>query len=366
MTSKLTGRVLFANGLVAPGIQVRVFDRDAPGKTDDDLTVTPGLSDSSGHFTVTFDIGKYQDYNSFNKISLLGFDIDWSAISRNIHLPDLTDEYRPYLQFKYHYHEQDCTYTAPLGLFATEFHLPQSEPFRLVPSIHGFKFPNIFPGYPLPFSVPVLPGITDVTPAYGLCGGMSSASYDFLLAGRKVPITTKAPRRGSLLHRYLYRRAIDTFGSFGESLLKVAAWMRLPEDGLTGAWKRTLDEFSRIRARIDTNNAVILCMIYVGADSLSDIFKEIWNNHQVLAYAWRQTSAEAIELNLYDPNYPVRDDVILRCERVVVSQVNPSLEGKSPVYGLRCTQWIGSQMIKPVRGFFPMPYVPVEPPRGLS
>ena len=66
-----------------------MFDKDTPGEIDDDLTVTPGLSDAFGRFKVTFDIDRYQDYNSFNKISLLGFNIDGSSLLCNIRLPDL-------------------------------------------------------------------------------------------------------------------------------------------------------------------------------------------------------------------------------------------------------------------------------------
>jgi hypothetical protein len=41
-----SARVIYANGFAASGVQVQIFDRDAPGETDDDLTVTPCVSDS--------------------------------------------------------------------------------------------------------------------------------------------------------------------------------------------------------------------------------------------------------------------------------------------------------------------------------
>jgi len=43
-------RVVYANGIAAQGVQVQIFDRDAPGERDDDLTITPCVSDSSGYF----------------------------------------------------------------------------------------------------------------------------------------------------------------------------------------------------------------------------------------------------------------------------------------------------------------------------
>jgi hypothetical protein len=364
-TSEFEGRVLYANGFAAQGVRVRIFDKDAPGKGDDDLTESPGLSDANGRFTIRFNLDRFQDYNSFNRIELLGVNIDWSSLARNVRLPDFSDEYLPFLQFEYTHEGQAHTHTAPLGHFQYEFRLPQSVPLRFTPSIHAFKFLNNFPGYPLPFSVPALPGTGKVSPAYGLCGGMSSASYDFFLAGREIPRLTKAPRSGTRMHRYLYRRAMDTFGSFGESLLKVAGWMRIPEGGVTGSCKRTLDEFNLIRSRLDAQHAVVLALVYVGADTLPNLLKQIWNNHQVLAHSWTQAAQDAVELQVYDPNYPLRDDVVIRGERIPVGVASDPEKGQAQVFGLRCVQKVGNQVVRPVRGFFPMPYVQVEPPKDL-
>ncbi|HUM37131.1 MAG TPA: hypothetical protein PLQ85_09700, partial [Anaerolineae bacterium] len=61
MTTELQGRVLFANNKPAANVEVRVFDEDAPWRHDDDLTVTPGLSDRDGRFTVVYDPGRFLD-----------------------------------------------------------------------------------------------------------------------------------------------------------------------------------------------------------------------------------------------------------------------------------------------------------------
>jgi len=93
---------------------------------------------------------------------------------------------------------------------------------------------------------------------------------------------------------------------------------------------------------------------------------EIWKNHQVLAYAYSEISATTIDVNIYDPNYPQRDDVVIRVERVPVGTtfVPGVPPRKKTVLGFRCTQRV-SDHSQNVRGFFAMPYVPVEPPAEL-
>jgi hypothetical protein len=188
---------------------------------------------------------------------------------------------------------------------------------------------------------------------------MSCAAYDFLLAGRSIPSNTTAPARGSVLQQYIYRRQVDTFGAFGEYIAKFAQWMVLPDDTVLGTQKRTYDEFEEIRAKLDDGNPVVLGLVYVSG---SDTF-EIWNNHQVLAYRYSEVSATTIDLNIYDPNYPDRDDVVIRAERVPVgTTLIPGVPPrKRTILGFRCTQMV-SNSNKNIRGFFAMPYVPVVPP----
>jgi hypothetical protein len=104
---------------------------------------------------------------------------------------------------------------------------------------------------------------------------------------------------------------------------------------------------------------VVLGLVYV---SSSDNFA-IWKNHQVLAYAYSEISATTIDINIYDPNYPENDDVVIRVERVPVGTtfVPGVPPRKRTVLGFSCTQKV-SNLNKKIRGFFAMPYVPVEPP----
>ncbi|HAA28100.1 MAG TPA: hypothetical protein DCE56_11055 [Cyanobacteria bacterium UBA8553] len=362
MAENFSGRVLFANGSPAQSVLVRVFDKDEPGKGDDDLTVEPGRSDSEGRFTVCFEPSLYLDYNTISTQEPSNSPWNWTLNTRTRPIPDITDIYLPYVEFRYTFNGRRCVHTAFMVPFQTEFRLPEIPAFDFKPCVHGFKFVNKFSGYPLPISVPNLPNLSAVESSYGLCGGMSSAAYDFLAADRSIPLHTTAPAVGSTLHQYLYRRQIDTFGSFGEYIAKFAQWMVLPDDTIFGIQKRTYDEFEEIRAKLDDGNPVVLGLVYVSSRETI----EIWNNHQVLAYGYSEVSDSTIDVNIYDPNYPGRDDVTIRVERVPVGTtfVPGVPPRKRTVLGFRCTQKMSNHDIK-VRGFFAMPYAPVMPPAEL-
>ncbi len=358
MAENFSGKVLFANGSPAQSVLVRVFDKDEPGKGDDDLTVEPGRSDSKGNFTVCFEPSLYLDYNTISTPETSNPPWNWTLTTQTRRIPDITDIYLPYLEFRYTFNGRRCVHTAFMVPFQTEFWLPEIPSLDFKPSVHGFKFVNNFSGYPLPISIPNLPNLSAVESSYGLCGGMSSAAYDFLAAGRSIPLHTTAPAPGSTLHQYLYRRQVDTFGAFGKYIAKFAQWMVLPDDTILGTQKRTYDEFEEIRAKLDDGNPVVLGLVYVsGSETI-----EIWNNHQVLAYGYSEVSDSTIDVNIYDPNYPGRDDVTIRVERVPVGTtfVPGVPPRKRTVLGFRCTQRMSNHDTK-VRGFFAMPYVPVLP-----
>lgn len=363
MAENFLGKVLFANGSPAQNVLVRVFDKDEPGKGDDDLTVDPGRSDSEGSFTVHFEPSRYLDYNTISTQEPSNPPWNWTLTTRTQRIPDITDIYLPYLEFRYTFNERRCVHTALMVPFQAEFRLPEIPAFDFKPSVDGFKFVNNFSGYPLPVSIPNLPNLSAVEKSsYGLCGGMSCSAYDFLLSGRSIPSNTTAPEQSSTLHRYLYRRQIDTFGAFGEYVAKFAQWMVLPDDTILGTQKRTYDEFEEIRAKLDDGNLVVLGLVYAsGGETLA-----IWNNHQVLAYGYSEVSDSTIDVNIYDPNYPGRDDITIRVERVPVGTTFvPGVPlRKRTVLGFKCTHRMFNRD-KKVRGFFAMPYVPVVPPAEL-
>ncbi len=353
MSSILSGRVKFSNGAAAHGVSVRVFDKDAPGKVDDDLTLAPGLSDSSGRFTVEYDPGRYKDFANLPFIGLRR-----SSGESGLRIPDPLDILSPYLLFNWTSDGQEFTHAAPLEMFQDHFQLPAALPLEFIPSRHGFHFANAFAGYMLPFTVPFLSD-SKVKSVYGLCGGMSAGAVDFLLAGREIPAMKEAPRRGTKLHRYLFRRAMDSF-AMGESILRFARWMFLPDDGLNGTYRMTLGEWEKVRAMLDEHRLVPLGQLRAKAANLQEISRDVWNNHQVMAYGYTENADSSVDIRIYDPNCPDADGVFIRAERVQVG-----VDHNSPVYGLACYECDCWEKHRILHGFFAMPYEPADPPENL-
>jgi hypothetical protein len=364
MKVKFSGRVRFANGDPVPNVVVRIFDKDAAGKQDDDLTLTPGLSDEKGRFNLTYEPLRFLDYHTIPLPGALGDAFNTPSPEPGIKLPDLGDIYLPYLDFNYTFNGLNRHHTAALGIFKSDYYLPENPPVEFRPSRHGFRFTNQFRGYFLPFSTPAFVGSKKVPSIYGLCGGMCSAAYDFALSGRLVPHGERIPRQGSRLQRYLFRRQIDSLGEMGKQVVRVAQWSSMPDDGIAGAQARTLVEFDHVRQKLDDQNPCILALIYARATSLRELTKLIFTNHQVLAYGYHQDQDRTIMISVYDPNFPGRDDITLRCEPVLVGEVK-ARKGVREVFGLKTLQLVGGEAFRAVRGFFSMPYDPIRPPRGV-
>lgn len=314
-----SGIIQFADGRPAANVRVRLMDKD--GEAQEDVTVEEGLSDNAGRFMVTYAPGRQLNFS---------------------------DIFLPYLRFDYALNAGARVHHAFIQPFQTVYNLPEISPTRFVPAVHGFQFSNSFPGFWIPFSIPAIPDIPPIKPAdhYGLCGGLVCAAYDFLLAGREIPQQRRRPGRARPLHQYIHRRQVDSLGRFGRQVVRFFRWMTLSDDAVQ---IRTGNELSRLRQKLDSGNPAPLGLVYIGVqDSLA-----IWKNHQVLACGYTVEETGRITIQLYDPNYPRRNDVTLVCTST----------GRS---GLQCVQKIGSERRKPVRGFFLMPYTPVTPPAGLT
>jgi hypothetical protein len=223
-------------------------------------------------------------------------------------------------------------------------------------SRHGFKFFNSFSiTIPLPSPFPSIPR------SYGLCGGMATAALDYFLSCIPIPSTTAIPTAGTTLFNYLLRRQLDSLDapSFG-MVPKFLTWTNRPNTSVTvpggvlpipvsvvdGLQELTVPEFGATMASLSAGRMVVLGLILVGPGAVS-----IWRNHQVLAYGAGTAGPGVTNLRIYEPNAPLDDGVVVRCE---------SLSGGSRV---RCTQVTPSSgKTRTVRGFFRMPYIRVTPP----
>jgi hypothetical protein len=196
---------------------------------------------------------------------------------------------------------------------------------------------------------------------------MSAAAADFLYAGRPIPETRSIPAKRTALHNYLLRRQVDSFSPLGEPVLRFMRWMKMEEAIPLGTWHRSADECARLKALLDGGLPVHpIGLVFANPG------EPLWENHQVLAYGYRETLPSQIEISIYDPNYPENDQVYIRADRMQLSGTNTSGQTVS-VVSLRCRRVaivadaLGRAIedVRTMRGLFLMPYEPVEPPQGL-
>ena len=224
---------------------------------------------------------------------------------------------------------------------------------RFLPSQHGFSFRNAWPSEPaVTLSTPL--GRIDVGNASaGLCGGMVFAALDYWHAG-VLPVAGQ-PSPGEPLYAHIVRRLIDSW-HLPAGVAQYYQWMNLP-DGDTGfdvlrrhvvvdrglAWRSIRVQWAQIRSDLDLGTPAALGVVTVASSKPADLAL----NHQVLAYAYDLSGAEA-SIRVYDPNRGQRDDVWIRFDT--------SRPTKPTVFehnlGLR----------RPIRGFFRTAYAPTAPP----
>ncbi len=224
-----------------------------------------------------------------------------------------------------------------------------SPPAAFRPSLHGFHFVNSFTLAGLSSS-PSIPSVARpilarlLSGSFGLCGGMASAAKDHFLTCVPRPSTATTPTSGPLF-AYLAMRQIESLGLPSSTLVKqFLAWSMLPDTAtsflpisIPGTQELTLPQLRATLTRLSRSDPTILGLVYVGPRSAA-----IWDNHQVLAYGQSTPAPGVTDIKVYDPNYPLRDDVVIRA-RVTGSRVVSE-------------QFVGGTPLKRVRGFFIMPY----------
>jgi hypothetical protein len=240
---------------------------------------------------------------------------------------------------------------------------PPREPF--LPSRHGFHFVNSFHGSPLPANLGVLGSSLSrsfsLPDHFGLCGGMCFAAHDNYLAGAAPPPDGTPPANGTALYNRLYARQADSIGPGLSQAARFGEWMGLTDDGRDGTWARTLRELGPIVARLDKGGLVHLGLVHVSFRQTH----ELWHNHQVLAYARSQPEPGIVDLRIYDPNYPGRDDIAVRVRLRRVEPPDFLRLGLAfhapPALGLEGSLIAtDGTTLKPVRGLFAMPYTPAR------
>ena len=174
-----------------------------------------------------------------------------------------------------------------------------------LPSTHGFHFANAWPHGPTVQFGPLDPRIIGVGDAAdGLCGGMAYTAADLFAAGVPVPPDREPFANGSARFRSIVRRQVESLAWF---TVPIRYWLRSALGGSFGGdrARATLDrEWPKAKAQIDAGRLALIGLIRVA--SLNPW--QLTMNHQVMAYGYAE-DGRGVTLDLYDPNWPDRDDV---------------------------------------------------------
>jgi hypothetical protein len=210
-----------------------------------------------------------------------------------------------------------------------------------LPSTNGFHFANAWPHGPTVRFGPLDPRIIGVGDAAdGLCGGMVYTAADLFVAGVAVPTDREPFANGSPRFNAIVRRQVE---SLDWLRVPVRYWLRSALGGSFGGdrARATLEnEWPRAKAELDAGRVIQIGLIRVAS----------WNpwqltmNHQVMAWGYAE-DGRGVTLNLYDPNWPDRDDVTIKIH------LDPALRptGLSQSTG------------EPLLGWFALPYSPADP-----
>jgi OmpA family protein len=221
---------------------------------------------------------------------------------------------------------------------------------RFRSSVHGLKFVNSFT-LPSAITTPLSRlGIPIGSGGYGLCGGMSLLVGDHFTFGVPIPTTTVVPPTGSPLHTKLVSRQLDSLNlnlssigsDFGAPVLKFFDWMGRPNaGGANSTAALTMRELARVVARLRRRRVVIIGLVLV------DRSGSLTENHQVLVHCMARKAPGLAELHIYDPNFPLRNDI-----RIEVRTSGSETTSRELVPG---------STPRPIRGFFVMPFAPQRP-----
>jgi hypothetical protein len=173
-------------------------------------------------------------------------------------------------------------------------------------------------------------------PIYGLCGGMCYTALDLYTAALPAPRgagVDDQPIPGTRLRSYIWRRQVDSLSSDGARFM---AWLiylnyippRRPFGG-GPLWlrDRAWEEWQTLKRSIDAGQPIPI--------GLTREVRNVYENHQVLAIGYDETSTAQGTIYLYDPNCPDRESTI------DLTFEDAQLTGRESCYGG-----------PPLRGFF--------------
>lgn len=202
------------------------------------------------------------------------------------------------------------------------------------PSRDGFGFPNTWRDM-----------LIGVVASRGRCGGMVFAALDSFTAGLPLDgaVSRDLPDNDTPLGRLIWQRQVDSVTTrLGSNLWQFVRFTYLPSASAPGIAAATRRELLPLFDALRSGRPVPLGLV-------SDIgLPHLARNHQVLAYA-ADFGEERVEVRIYDPNHPRRDDVTLEVPFATSGHVIEHI-------GAQTAEW---------RGFFIEHYRPCRVAAGI-
>lgn len=199
------------------------------------------------------------------------------------------------------------------------------------PSADGFAFANTWHDM-----------LLGALPSRGRCGGMVFEALDHFVTGTPLPAEARArtlPANDSRLGRAIWRRQLASVADLPDgNLARFVQYSYLPAASPLGVEPATRKALLTLFDLLRSGRPAPLGM--VSALGLP----QIATNHQVLAYGAEFDETE-VRVRIYDPNYPLRNDVTL----VVPLSAGPVAE------------LVGERRAHEWRGFFIEHYAPRHP-----
>ena len=187
--------------------------------------------------------------------------------------------------------------------------MPSNAVPGFLPSRYGFRFRNQWPSgaaRTINLGLVTIP-IGDT--GRGLCGGMAFAARDRFARGEDAPADLAPPPQGAALFKEIVDRQFASFGSFFS--VPIRFWLSSAGSQAGRDRETVRDAWPAIRSGIDKAEPPMVGLVRLaGRNPLA-----LGLGHQVVAYRYDETSTK-IEIGIYDPNHPGRDNVLLTIERL--------------------------------------------------
>lgn len=194
----------------------------------------------------------------------------------------------------------------------------------------------------------------NLSPVYGLCGGMCFTALDCHRVG--IPMSRlfgriERPSPGSSLHRYLWKRQLDSWASDG---LRFVVWLtclncvptRRPFNG--GAkWlnRRSQREWRNLKAFLDAGQPMPIGLVRER--------RSLYDNHQVVALGYDEMDDTHGRIEIYDPNCPGNESTIDLQFQVDMLDGRESCGGSVPLRGFfveryraRLPDWVSEESLE--------------------